>query len=257
MVGDEKPKHIVLVAGSGGVVQHWHLTSGRMLNTITEKDNQVYAVDYRADSRYFATAGKDAFVRLYDETTKQVVHTMNGGNGIATAGHANRIFTLKFNPHDENIIMSGGWDNTVQIWDIRQEHAVRRIFGPHICGDSLDIDENYCVLAGSWRPDHQLQLFDFGTGRLIEDIKIVQESSASQPCNLYSCQFADSSGTLIGYGGSGNNQAKIISRSSGKIVGAVTGLEKAVYSVTFSSDQRTCAVGGGDGNIYLLQNNAK
>jgi WD40 repeat protein len=85
----------------------------------------------------------------------------------------------------------------------------------------------------------------------------MQESSASQPCNIYSCQFNDNSGNLIGYGGSGNNQAKIISRNSGKIVGAVTGLEKAVYCMTFSPDQKTCAVGGGDGNIYVLQSNSK
>jgi COMPASS component SWD3 len=115
MEGDQKAKHIVLVAGSGGVVQHWHLTSGRMLHSITEKDNQVYSVDYRQDSRYFATGGKDSLVRLYDETTKQLVHTMSGGNGISTAGHANRIFTTKFHPFDDNILLSGGWDNTVQV----------------------------------------------------------------------------------------------------------------------------------------------
>lgn len=35
--------------------------------------------------------------------------------GSSTPGHSNRVFSLKFNPDDPNIIVSGGWDNTVQV----------------------------------------------------------------------------------------------------------------------------------------------
>ena len=42
------------------------------------------------------------------------------------------------------------WDNTVQLWDIRAGHSVRSIFGPHICGDAMDIDSG-TILTGSWR----------------------------------------------------------------------------------------------------------
>lgn len=47
------------------------------------------------------------------------------------------------------VLLTGGWDNTVQFWDMRVGHSVKSIFGPHISGDSLDIcgDE---VLTGSW-----------------------------------------------------------------------------------------------------------
>jgi WD40 repeat protein len=37
------------------------------------------------------------------------------------------------------MILTGGWDNTVQFWDLRVGAAVRSFYGPHICGDSLDI----------------------------------------------------------------------------------------------------------------------
>jgi len=58
--------------------------------------------------------------------------------------------------------------DSVQIWDKRVDYAVRRIFGPHICGDALDIDDSNVILTGSWRPDDQLQTWDFNTGKLIE-----------------------------------------------------------------------------------------
>lgn len=39
-------------------------------------------------------------------------------------GHGNRIFCLKFNPMNENMILSGGWDNTVCINDIREKGPI-------------------------------------------------------------------------------------------------------------------------------------
>ena len=40
-------------------------------------------------------------------------------------GHRFRIFALKHHPLHDNVFCSGGWDDTVQIWDQREAHAVR------------------------------------------------------------------------------------------------------------------------------------
>ena len=69
---------------------------------------------------------------------------------ITPGGHSNRVFAVKFHPADPHVLLSAGWDNTVQIWDLRVEGAVRNIFGPHICGDSMDIDcDGQEILTGS------------------------------------------------------------------------------------------------------------
>lgn len=44
-----------------------------------------------------------------------------------------------------------------KLWDTRLGHAVRSIYGPHICGDAVDIFGDV-ILSGSWRPDNQLQV---------------------------------------------------------------------------------------------------
>ena len=47
----------------------------------------------------------------------------------------------------------------------------RRIFGPHICGDALDIlPSNGNILTGSWRKDNTVQIWDFKSGGLIKNI---------------------------------------------------------------------------------------
>ena len=56
--------------------------SATHLNTISEaaEKNQIYALEYQPDEgRQFATAGKDYKVRVYDEATKSLTHTLEAG----------------------------------------------------------------------------------------------------------------------------------------------------------------------------------
>jgi len=53
---------------------------------------------------------------------------------------------------------------------------IRKIFGPHICGDALDIQSvsvsgsSQQILTGSWRKDNTLQIWDYGSGKLIKNV---------------------------------------------------------------------------------------
>jgi len=136
-------RNVLLAAGSDGSLRHIHATSGRVLHTIIEADTQLYACDYRRDGGAFASAGNARVVRVYDEERRALVATLSGGTSVASTalygsnfaapggaarggaaaplatGHTNRIFGLAWHPTDDNILASGGWDNTVQIWDLR------------------------------------------------------------------------------------------------------------------------------------------
>ena len=46
----------------GGKVYHWHITSGKLINTIDEPGNEVFTVDHLEEGALFATAGLDAKV---------------------------------------------------------------------------------------------------------------------------------------------------------------------------------------------------
>lgn len=56
-------------------------------------------------------------------------------------GHSNRIYSVKFDPMNEFIIYSGGWDSYVLINDIRckGDEKIGDIFGPLIGGETIDL----------------------------------------------------------------------------------------------------------------------
>lgn len=70
--------------------------------------------------------------------------------------HINRVFASKF--VNENSLLTGGWDKTVILWDIRTLRAERCIYGPMVYGESLDIVDD-TILTGSWRDKNQLELW--------------------------------------------------------------------------------------------------
>lgn len=225
------------------------------------------ALDYRPDGLQFATGGRDKVVRLYDEATKALTCELKGGLGYGdnvTTGHSNQIFSLKYHPTDENCLISGGWDNTIQVWDCRAGHAVKSIYGPHLCGDALDLvvdpsTGKTTVLAGSWRPHDPLEMFDLDTGKCIEQVAWRDSLLASQPCMLYAAQFSqhDGRGQFIAAGGSGANEARVFERGVGpekntSLVGTVAGMKRGVFGVAWSPVRDRVALGTGDGTIRIL-----
>lgn len=244
-------------AESDGQVLHWHIKSGKCLHTITEKENQLYCLDYFQDGSQFATAGRDRLVRVYDEATKRLVQSLQGGDLKKTAGHSNRVFSLKFHPLEPNILLSGGWDNTVQIWDTRRGHSVRSLWNCYLCGDAVDFSQDGAnILSGSWRTQDALQLWDFGTGKVIENVEW-KSATMQTTCMIFGAQFSkDAESSMIVAGGSQENEAKFFYRQPGKPAqpfGAIINMPKPVFSVDFSSNSKLAAIGCADGQVRVLE----
>jgi WD40 repeat protein len=240
-----RTKDVFLTANTCGTVQHWHMSSNKCLHTFSDHAEQVYALDFNDTGSQFVTAGKDGKIRIYDEATKSKIVSLEGGLlGDYTReapGHSNRVFSVKFT-HDEHIILSGGWDNTVQIWDTREGCSVRSLHGPHICGDALDLKHGQ-ILTGSWRSSDQLELWDFGSGERITEIPWTG-SQQDKSCMLYAAQFSkDSVGRFIVAGGSGSNEAKVFDHLAGNaVVGTVADLPEGVFSVDIAPDGEKIAI---------------
>ena len=262
--------NVALVASSSGRLWHWHCTSGKTIGApVVEPGNQILACYVRGDGETFATAGYDGTIRVYDEATRKLraslrgwsagedpatgaptrppwkpagppkmVHVGNGEyreksivNPVKDCGHADRVLGLAYASDSHDVLVSGGWDNTLQMWDARAgPTSVRRVRGPHVCGDSIhvtplnDDGARAQVLCGSWRTRRPLQAFDLGTFMfmyevpfgVVPDAKGEENANANAtPCSVYAARFGKDGGPcegLIFAGGSGGNEVRVISR---------------------------------------------
>jgi hypothetical protein len=59
------------------------------------------------------------------------------------------------------MVVSAGWDNTVQIWDIRVGGAVRMFYGPHICGEAVDMCGKSSKILARRIPIYFLHVYSF------------------------------------------------------------------------------------------------
>ncbi|XP_066587692.1 small ribosomal subunit protein RACK1-like [Prorops nasuta] len=163
---------------ANGCVKCWHHPSKQCLYTVREL-RETLGLAYHPLLPKFVTVGNDANIYLYDEECKiqeRVFHRSYTPDVMD--GHTSKIFGAVFNPKSWYELISGGWDDTVQFWDTRQPHAFRHLEGVHICGDALDISRNGKeIITCSWQRKNTIQLWDYGSGKLIVNIEPDDQSS--------------------------------------------------------------------------------
>jgi COMPASS component SWD3 len=251
---DSRPKNILISVTADGKIHHWHTASGKVLYSMEETDNPIMCVDYSPDGSLFATGGSDKQVRLYDDNTKSLITVMKPAH-FNLPGHSNRIFCLNFHKENTNLMVSGGWDNTIQFYDIRQGNIINNLYGPHICGDAIDMKGDY-LLTGSWAVKDQLQLWDIRTMKLYQQIAW-EKDKLFNATYLYTAQFSKSTNKnqLIGVGGSNYNTCRIFENETSMRLPQITTkyMNSPCYTLDFSYSGNYMAYGCGDGNIRILK----
>ncbi|XP_059495620.1 WD repeat-containing protein wdr-5.2-like [Stegostoma tigrinum] len=218
-----------------------------------EEDNEIHALDFCCDASVYATAGKDRQIRLYDSRTSQIAKVFeapdfkSNENLTLTSGHSRRIFALRFHPDERHIFLTGGWDNSVKIWDKRMEKEARRFLnGPHICGRGIDVRGNW-ILTGAWVAHNALKLWDYRSLRQEKTIPFPVGKGESE--FLYTAQFCNSE--VVISGGSGTHSAHAINYKTDQDLGEVALGRNTVQAVDSALDGQLIAVAGVNGNLHL------
>lgn len=249
-----KVASILVSVCSNGDITYWHATSGKSIISIQEDNpSDLYAVDFSNAGDLLAVGGKDYNVKIYDDSTKSLITSLRAA-GTTNEGHSNRIFSVKFT-EDPNIIISGGWDNSIFIWDIREKKSVGSLYGPHICGDSIDMKGD-TILTGSYSNKNVLQLWSFSKRALITNIPWNGNPMETYEHGyLYAAMF-NKQGNYIAAGGAGKNETHFFKNGGGyDMVGKIM-VDNTVTSIDFSKEKRMVALGCGNGFTYSFTFNS-
>ena len=252
----------LLCVSAEGTLHQIHSTSGKTLFKTEENGNPLMCCDYSNDGLLFATGGNDKKVRLYDDNTKTMISKLET-HQYNLPEHSNRIFSVKFHPFDPNVLLSGGWDNNILIYDTRAREVVSSLYGPHICGDAIDIKGD-TVLTASWEKKDQIQVWDL---KMRKSISIIQcEYSKEEEIKnnnftyLYSCRFHPRK-DLFAVSGSNKNlirgyryqDIKGIKKEQIDMEFECIKMECPCYSIDYSFDGRLMAYASADSMTRLVE----
>ncbi|XP_066600648.1 uncharacterized protein [Prorops nasuta] len=195
---------------------------------IAEPKNEINTIDVSMGGDYLVSAGKDAAVRIYDADTAKLIKVYRKSEddmveNRVTRFHRMRIFAARFHTSYPDLIVTGGWDDTVRIWDVRVDAGcIRTIKGPHICGDAIDIRESQ-LITGSWVVRGSLQVWDVMSAKLIETIHPKNRPTTLEGEFLYAVQYFDGDpyGEHVVVGGSGTGALEVISLKEKKVTGSL------------------------------------
>lgn len=259
---------LLLAATAAGTLETWKVGSvPELLHSVIEPENQIYALEHRvagSGSDLVATAGKDTCVRIYDAARMSLVSTFGtadpelrryeASTGLAV-GHTSRVFSIRFATEDPNLLISGGWDSVVRLWDLRTCKTIRTLHDAHLCGDSLDVSD-HSLLVGCFANHRALRVYDLRTAALLSVAPWdAVAAGASGGTKIYAAQFSDAAlGLAIAAGvGSvdGTGAVRVFRRQDGDsaMVPIAHALAlKGIYGLDMVAASRSPAHGGGSTN---------
>ena len=265
----------------GSQIIVWDLVSNKRLRNIDLKNYAVNDLHFTPSGESAIIVCNDNTVRVLDlndsgsnELTMETIldfEKLGGlvwsakftpdGNSILTVGGSeakiwdakNHREELSFSPHgavaaadfsaDGKHIVTGSWDNSAKIWDIKSGQAVKKLIGGHsgyINSAVFSSDSQY-ILTGS--DDMTAKLWSFATGEVIQ-------TYTGHAGPVRQAIFSPDGKTILTV--SNDKTARIWDTKTGKQIGEpFQRHEWAVLCGAFSPDGKRIITGGED-NIALL-----
>ena len=130
-------------------------------------------------------------------------------------------------------------------------HSIGYVYGPHICGDSIDSRDDV-VLTGSYHNKDVLQLWSIS---MMKHIKTIiwdpKDPESHSQGYIYSAMFErGKKNRFVMAGGGGKNEVRIFNNKNEHELMAKIAFAKTVTTLDFANEKGIIAAGCKDGSVH-------
>ena len=213
----------LVAARRDGTVDTFDLATGARTSTLSKGDGPVWSVVFgRGEGRFFA-AGQDTKIRLA---------SASGRIESVFSGHDRAVYALAY-AADRRIIVSGGADKLVKVWDERRHRLIRSLAGHSDDVRAVAIDARTDLIA-SGSNDKTVAVWSLTTG---ERIRLLTGHSD----RVVGVAFAPNGRMLAS--ASEDGTAKLWSLDTGELLATYVGHVGPVRGLAFLADGRLATAG--------------
>ena len=203
-----------LHVAADGTLSLWKSVDGTFVHTFHGHTIGISHVCWAPDSLFLCSARDDCTLRVWT--------LLDGGSLKALLeGHTHHVYTCAFSPQS-NLIASGGYDESVRIWDVQSRKCIR-VLPAHsdpVTGVAFSLDGTLIVSCSF---DGLIRIWDTATGQCLKSL--IDETNV--PVSYVS--FSPNSQFILA--SSLNSEIKLWSYATGKALREFRGHGNIKYSL--------------------------
>ena len=128
-------------ASDDHTIRLWNAETGQCLTTLAGHNNWVRSVAFSRHGRFLVSAGDDCSIRIWNTASGFCRRNIDKFDAW--------VRSVTFDPHNSRYVITGGDEEVVKRWDIKDEHAISLAKHEHrICSVACSLTGRYIASGG-------------------------------------------------------------------------------------------------------------
>uniref|UniRef100_A0A3B3Y957 APG16-like 1 n=1 Tax=Poecilia mexicana TaxID=48701 RepID=A0A3B3Y957_9TELE len=153
---------LLATGGMDRRVKLWEVVAGRCeaKGALTGSNAGITSIDFDSAGSYLLAASNDFASRIWTMDDYRLRHTLTG--------HSGKVLSARF-LLDNARIVSGSYDRTLKLWDLRSKVCMKTVFAGSSCNDIVCTEQ--CVMSGHF--DKKVRFWDIRAESIVREMELL------------------------------------------------------------------------------------
>ncbi|XP_054452304.1 autophagy-related protein 16-1 isoform X3 [Anoplopoma fimbria] len=153
---------LLATGGMDRRVKLWEVVAGRCepKGALTGSNAGITSIEFDAAGSYLLAASNDFASRIWTVDDFRLRHTLTG--------HSGKVLSARF-LLDNARIVSGSYDRTLKLWDLRSKVCMKTVFAGSSCNDIVCTEQ--CVMSGHF--DKKVRFWDIRAESIVQELELL------------------------------------------------------------------------------------